>query len=195
MRKVLGRLHLYLGLFCASYLIIFGLTSLNFNHHFAFFEPNNDKVTWEKSLAVPDNADDRKLAESVRDTLGLMGWTPYWRFHRDEQNNFTFEIARPAKNYVVKLNPERTLAQVEETRMGFMSAYNSLHALGGLPNSNLVKVWPIYTEVCVFFVLFAVATGIYFWAKRRDEKLIGGILLLGGSGGSILFMLFIWLRG
>jgi len=195
MRKVLGKLHMYLGLFCASYLIVFGLTSLNFNHHFAFFEPNNDKVTWEKSITVADNADDLKLAESIRDALGLMGWAPPWRYRHDEQNSFSFDIYRPAKTYAVKVNPERTRVQVEETRLGFMAAYKSLHAVERIPNSILVKVWPVYTEVCMFFVLFAVASGIYFWARSRESKLLGWILLLGGSGGSILFMLFIWLRG
>ncbi len=36
MRQWILRIHLYGGLLCAPYLIIFGFSSLHFNHHFAF---------------------------------------------------------------------------------------------------------------------------------------------------------------
>ncbi len=34
MRSILLKIHLYAGLLCSSYPIIFGVSSLHFNHHF-----------------------------------------------------------------------------------------------------------------------------------------------------------------
>ncbi len=34
MRTLLLQIHLYAGLLCSSYLVIFGISSLNYNHHF-----------------------------------------------------------------------------------------------------------------------------------------------------------------
>lgn len=44
MRNLILQIHLYGGLICASYLILFGVSSLNYNHHPAFTEPGTEKV-------------------------------------------------------------------------------------------------------------------------------------------------------
>jgi hypothetical protein len=195
MRRILSKIHTYGGLLSASYLIIFGVSSLNFNHHFSFAEPNDDFLLWEKTLGVTATEDRQAFAQSIRDDLGLMGWTPPWEFEEGEDGSFYFELVRPGKKYEITVQPSRHLAKVKETRLGFWPVLNHLHAMGSIPNSRFTGVWFYYTEICTFFVLFAAVSGVYFWAKRRDEKLIGWILLIGLSGGSLILMLYIWVRG
>lgn len=73
MRGLILKIHMYGGLFCASYLLILGLSSLNYNHHFG--PPTNEKVTWERSLYEAVVAADGQSvrivesAESLRRTL------------------------------------------------------------------------------------------------------------------------------
>jgi hypothetical protein len=56
-------------------------------------------------------------------------------------------------------------------------------------------LWGAYTEFCTWVVLFSAASGVYFWTRRRKERLIGWILLLGGMGTSFFLMFYIWWRG
>ena len=91
--------------------------------------------------------------------------------------------------------PSGDLVKVKEIRHGFWPTITRLHAMRGFPNSRFASIWFYYTEVCTYFVLFAAVSGVYFWVKRRDEKLTGWVLLIGASGGSLILMLYIWLRG
>lgn len=47
MRSLLLKIHIYAGLICSSYLLIFGISSLNYNYNFG--KPGNEKVTWKRS--------------------------------------------------------------------------------------------------------------------------------------------------
>lgn len=224
MRELLLKLHLYGGLLCSSYLLIFGLSSLNFNHHFG--EPAAQKLERQRLLyAVPDLQDDNRLAEALRDTLGLIGWTLPWETYREETEDsllFHFGVSRPGKKYTVHLQspredpalaepsqkippkkgapqpepPPTHLLKIEETYTGFWSAITGLHGFSGdLPGSKFMKIWGLYTEVCVWVVLFSAASGVYLWTGRRSERLLGLILLGVGSGGALLFMLYLWRWG
>ena len=46
MRKWMLNIHLYGGLLCAPYLIIFGFSSLQFNHHFNFVSHAEEPSKW-----------------------------------------------------------------------------------------------------------------------------------------------------
>jgi hypothetical protein len=76
MRTILLKLHIYAGLLCSSYLVIFAISSLNYNHNFG--RPKHEKVTWERSLKLGDIENDMALSEAVRDALGLIGWPLPW---------------------------------------------------------------------------------------------------------------------
>ena len=95
MRRVVSKIHTYGGLLCAGYLIVFGFSSLEFNHHFSFAQPRDAFVLWEKPLTIEPGDDRQAFAEGIRDNLGLMGWTPPWEFEEREDGTFSFELVRP----------------------------------------------------------------------------------------------------
>ena len=198
MRKVLFQIHMYAGLFCAFHMITFGFSSLHFNHRFSFAAPGKEITsTWERAVNVDSLAADRQFADRVRDHLGLMGWTPPWDFRHDrESGSFSFKIVRNGRDYRVRL-PRSGDGQVrvEEMPKGFWNTLASLHVYGAPPNAVLRSLWRPFTEICTWVVLFSAFSGVYFWATRKGEKTIGWILLAGGSGGSLAFMLYIWLIG
>ena len=193
MRSWLLKIHLYAGLLCSSYFVIFGLSSLNFNHHFGPLT-EVDRAQWTRQLDLPAIAEDRDRAQAVRDTLGLPGWTPWWRFRTDEDGTFHFELTRPGKHYAMHLAPDGHL-RVEEHRTGFWSVANALHATMRIPNAPLISWWGVYTELCFWVVLGSAGTGIYLWTRRRRERAVGLWLLGGVAGGSLLFMLYIYWIG
>ncbi|NKB67031.1 MAG: hypothetical protein GKR89_08220 [Candidatus Latescibacteria bacterium] len=125
---------------------------------------------------MPAIAQDRASAQAVRDTLGLPGWTPWWRFSTDEDGTFNFELTRPGKHYDMHLSPDGDL-RVEEYRTGFWSVVNSLHATMRIPNAPLISWWGVYTELCFWVVLGSAGTGIYLWWRLTPRKGVGYICL------------------
>jgi len=193
MRSFLLKVHIYSGLLCSSYLLIFGVSSLNYNHDFG--NPRNDKVTWERSLKVVDVEDSMALSEAIRDALGLIGWPLPWETQRDDRGNFRFGLSRPGKHYMIRVFFDENRVQVEETRKGFWAVINSLHALMRVPSSRFIVLWGAYTELCTWVVLFSTVSGVYLWTQRQKERFIGWILLLGGLATSLLLMFYVWWRG
>ena len=197
MRRWLLRIHLYGGLACSAYLIIFGLSSLEFNHHFAFARPPVPPATiqWERSVAsVPAGNNDR-AAEALRDQLGLMGWPLPWETRRDPDGSLSFSMERPGKRYRITAHSPDGLVRVEEQRKGFWSVVMSLHALTGLPNSRLIPWWGVYTEFCTAVVIFSAASGIYLWWKARRDRPGGLLMAAAGLLASLGFIAFIVLHG
>jgi hypothetical protein len=177
MRKWLLNIHLYGGLICAPYLIIFGFSSLHFNHHFGFVEPEPKSVEWQASLNTQAVKDDNAMAEAVRNDLGLMGWTIPWKTKRETSGDLQFDLERPGKSYTIRTQLNEHKATIQEKRKGFWQVVNSLHGLGQLPNSRFVPFWGVYTEICTWFVLFATASGLYLWVNSQREKRVGVIAL------------------
>ncbi|MCE5273310.1 PepSY-associated TM helix domain-containing protein [bacterium] len=195
MRKWLYRIHMYGGLLCFPYLIVFGFSSLNFNHRFAFANHEPTLASWEAAVRVAGLGEDMPQAEALRDSLGLMGWPLPWETERDSGGVFQFGLSRPGKHYTVHYYPARGFARVEEQRFGFWRVFGNLHAMERIPGSRFSALWPWYTEFCTFFVLFAGVSGIALWTQGRRERLSGLVVLAAVSVLSLLFMLLVWLRG
>lgn len=193
MRSFLLKVHIYAGLLCSSYLLLFGISSLNYNHNFG--KPRNEKVAWERSLKLADMDNDTALSESVRDALGLVGWALPWETRRDKDGNLRFGLSRPGKHYTIKVIFAEQRVRVEETRRGFWPVVDSLHGKMGVPASRFMSLWGVYTELCTWVVLFSAASGLYLWTRRQKERFIGWILLGCGSGTSLLVMVYVWWRG
>lgn len=187
------KLHIYAGLLCSSYLIIFGISSLNYNHNFG--KPGNEKLAWKRSLKVVDMGNDLAVAETVRDALGLVGWPLPWEIRRDDQGNLHFGLSRPGKHYAIHVLFHENQVEVQETRRGFWAVINSLHGNMGVPASQFMNLWGAYTELCTWVVLFSAASGVYLWTRRRKERFVGWLLLVGATFPSLLIMFYVWWWG
>lgn len=195
MRRWILNIHLYGGLLCAPYLIIFGVSALLFNHPFAWVAPTSAPLKWEQAIKIEPAKDNATMANSVRDSLGLMGWPVLWKMKRDASGDVHFDIERPGKSYTVHTVLAEGKVRVEERRKTFWQVVRSLHALGALPNSRFVSWWGVYTEVCIGFTLFAGISGVYLWVVTRRERAVGMITLCAAVLLSSGLMLYVVLRG
>jgi hypothetical protein len=198
MRNWLLRLHLYLGLLCSGYLIVFGISSLNFNHPFAFTRPGQEKAAWERSLLLPAlrTNDNNAESEAVRDALGLAGWTIPWETYRDNgTGDLHFGVARPGKHYTIHVRRSAGSVHVEERREGYWTVVREMHGNKGVPGSHLMTIWGAYTELCTFVVLFAAASGICLFATRRKDRRAAWLVLGTATVVSLGFMFFIRYAG
>ena len=185
MRRLILNIHLYAGLLCSPYLIIFGISSLNFNHHFV--EPGDRRTTWTAPLTLDPSIEKRALGVAVRDSLDLMGWGPWWKVERDSLVA-SVEVVRPGKRYNITI--AEGVAKVEEVHLGAWQVVSSLHALTDLPRSSFVG-----TEICTWAVLFSAASGIYLMTARKEEQRIGWTVFVTASVASLGLFVYVLVVG
>jgi hypothetical protein len=212
MHKLILNLHIYGGLLCFSYLILFGVSSLNFNHPYEFTRARSEPRTWEQQVNLPDlprltadmKGEQRVAAKAqannaVRRALGLFGhqrpWQQSWWDAKDP-NHYHASLVRPGVEYEVDVHLDRNLAKVSETRTTPWAVMIGLHGFhGNMPGSRFVSAWAWYTEICTFVVLFAGGSGVYLWTRRRNERRIGYALLGAAGALSLALMLYLALHG
>jgi hypothetical protein len=169
---------------------------LHFNHHFGFVEQKSKRTpqVWVASLGAKPVEDNNEMAESVRDSLGLMGWTIPWNMQRTPEGDLRFDLERPGKSYTIQTDIKKQTAQVQERRKSFWQVLNSMHALGAVPNSRFVRWWGGYTEVCTAFVLFGAFSGIYLWLNSKRERQIGLLLFFTATvlSFALMFVVVRW---
>ena len=189
------KIHLYGSLLCSAYLILFGVTSLRFNHPSAPPDAPAPAITWERTISPPTHADDLIAAETARDALGLMGWPLPWTMNRNPAGDLRFDLERPGKSYTIRVRAQDGSAQVEERRKGFLAVVNSLHAMMEVPNSRFARLWGYYTELCTWVVVFAVFSGVYLWATSKRERFAGALTVGAALLASVSFILYVVCRG
>ena len=195
-RKIFLNLHLYAGLLCAPYLVIYGVSSLNFNHQFKFAQPTEQKSSWETSLPkVPVGATHQETADRTRDALGMMGWAPYWELRPGENGDLHFAVEHPGRSYKVHLQASERKAVVEERPKGCWSVLNSLHGLTEVPNSRLSQFWGFYTRSSTWVIIFIALSGVWLWTNSKRERKTGTVMILSALATSIVFMALVVLKG
>ena len=195
MRKWILNLHLYGGLFCFGSLLVLGLSSLEFNHHFGFGNPPPQVSHWDVKVALPTTREPVAAATELRDRLGLMGWPLPWTMNRETNGNFRFDIERPGKSYTVHALAAEGTVRVDERSKGLWRVVASMHAVGDVPGSPLARFWGYYTEVCIWFVVFAAGSGVWLWASSKRERVAGILVLVASAAASLFFVLFVVLWG
>ena len=207
LRKIILNAHIYGGLLCFSYLILFGVSVLNFNHPFSFTKPSASVTTGSQPIALPpltrtDGKAGADLLKIRRENNGAIlksmgsfaapsmdsGWVNADTYHA--------HFVRPGKEYQVDVHPTQGTATITRTRTGMWTMIRDLHGSSiAYQNSILATSWGWYTDVCTFVVVGAGISGVYLWTARKKERRIG-LILLGVAGAvSISLMLLITFVG
>jgi hypothetical protein len=197
-RKVLLKFHLYGGLLCFWYLLIFGISALHFQHHFQFMENKNipDRVSTKKLLSINPANTDSVVAISIQNSLDLAGWYLPWETYRDSTGNFHTIIGNPKWDYSIVYDFQHSTSTISAKEK---SSWNILSALHGfavkMPNAPLLIVWKIYTYTCIAVVLFSICSGIWLWSGRKKQRLTGWLIFSGIVLLSFTLMIFIYKHG
>lgn len=196
MRKFLSWLHTYGGLLFFPLLLIFGLSALHINHSLGFFVPHVEWTESKKTISLHDTTDNQILAESIRDSLGLMGWCPYWTQNRNE-NRFRFDITHNGAEYKIDAGLETGLIKIKRRSKGFGNVLNSLHFFNeNLPSgTHLVNSWQHYKNLCFIYIIIAIISGIYLFIRKKSSLATGFIIIISMLSFSAFLLLYVWLIG
>jgi hypothetical protein len=195
LRALLLNLHLYGGLITCWYLILFGVTSLGFNHPGFVPEHQVQTDSWEATLSADLSGGNLQKAEQVRDQLDMFGWPLPWAMWRGAENRLHFDMSRPGKDYSLIVDEETREVSVRGRSLGLWQILRELHGLSGVPNSKLMTSWFVYTEITTWIVLFSALTGVYLWFKRQARRRVATIVLGLSAVVSLAFMAFVYWVG
>ncbi|MDB5301430.1 MAG: hypothetical protein JWO87_3093 [Phycisphaerales bacterium] len=207
LRRIVLNAHIYGGLICFSYLILFGISILNFNHPFPFTKSPASVATWSRPMALPALArtDGRNGPEALKirrqnnsailHALGSFAG-PSTDGDWIDADTYHAHFMRPGKEYEIDVHPGQGSATIRQTRMNFWALIRDLHGSSVVyPDSILASTWAWYTEICTYVVVVAGISGVYLWSGRRRERRIG-LVLLGAAGMvSLSLMLLITFHG
>jgi len=195
--KWILKIHLYGGLIYFWYLIILAISSLHFQHHFDFMENKlSDDESEQIHLTIPQNENDSDLATNIQNELEITGWYIPWETYRDSSGKLHTQIENPKNKYLITYDRISSTVSVVKKDKGFWSVINFLHGFAGkMPNAPLLLFWTIFTYICLIGVLFSIVSGIWLWASRSQDKLIGWLTVLGIMGLSISLMIVVYING
>ena len=185
-KKLFLDIHLYLGLIFAPYFIIYGLTTLAFQHGWGH-SPTNTTTT--HNLILPDGLEGQALGIAIRDSLGFFGSVPEWQIKKSD-GGLSFRINRPGRNYHVKLDSETGAITLRKENFGLWGVIKWLHGMRSISGSAWSETWGIYSEVSIWSIVLAVLGGIYFWWDRAPERRIGWWVIGIGTFASALMMIY-----
>ncbi len=202
LRRVILNVHMYGGLLCFGFLILFGISVLNFNHPFAFTKSPVSVTTWTMPMSDPKRADGLDVLESLpirRENnlaiLHAMGSfaVPFTSFDGQwiDADTYHAHFVRPGKMYDVDVSGGT--ATITQTRGSVWSLIRELHDYAGTsyPESVIASSWRWHTEVGTLFVFAAIMSGVYLWIVGRRQRRIGLLVLVAAGAVSIALMILV----
>ncbi len=191
LRRWLLNIHLYGGLLCSGYLLVYGVSSLLFNHRFDRLVGLASAREWTAATAPPTAATAPDvLARQVANELGIVGRIPAGGPHRDEEGALRFSIQRPGRSYAIRVDTTGS-ATVAERRLRPAAILMGLHDARPEPTSVALTSWWWYTHVTVGFLLYLAGSGVVLWVITHRPRGLGWPMLLGGT--AIAATLLTWL--
>lgn len=207
LRKIILNVHIYGGLLCFSYLVLFGVSVLNFNHPFPFTKSPTSVATWDRPMVLPElaKADGKRDGQAVRRdnnrailrALGSFA-APSPAIDSDwiDADTYHAHFARPGKEFNVDVHPSRGTASITQMRASVWTLIRDLHGSAVVyPESRLASTWGWYTEICTFVVVAAGISGVYLWTAGRRERRVGLVTLAAAGAVSVALMLLVTFRG
>lgn len=195
MRKWILWLHIHGMLLCTSYLLLFGVSSLLYNHPFEWTRPKPEIVRWQRPAKVEPEADKIQAAEGVTRELGLFGWVLPWQTKRDADGTLRYGLSRPGKEYTIEVPGAGGPVRVEERRTGIWQVLRQLHGLMGVRGSTFMVAWAQYTRLCTIVVIFAAISGVYLFATRKSERAIAWVTLGAAAVVTVFMMAYVTISG
>lgn len=173
MYRYLRNTHLFLGLGCCLFLLMYGVSAVQMSHNSWF---NLKPSVTESQMTLPAGQQDaRALASLLMRDHGFKGDLIQVR---QVPGGVNFAIQRPGTVCQIQYQSDSGIAKIRENRAGFIGLLNRIHHIGGLWHEYwLINLWAGFVGF-VSLALFVIGgTGIYMWFKLHKERVIGSILL------------------
>ncbi|MDA0205476.1 MAG: PepSY domain-containing protein [Acidobacteria bacterium] len=173
MYTVIRNIHLFLGLLCFSFLLMYSVSAVQMSHVEWF---SNNPTVSEQTVAVSpaDSQNPRSFAHALMQA-GM--WGELQNVAQDDAG-FRFRILRAGTTHDVEYAAGSPTAQVKTSVAGFMGMLNRLHHTAGFYRERCITDWWAALVALTSLALLTLgATGVYMWFRLYKERVLGGIFL------------------
>ncbi len=189
MYRILRDTHLLLGLFLFVFVMMFGISSLDFSHHGWF----GSEPTDSESTVVVDPGQASTPRELARHLMEEQGYRGGLHDIREAEGRIHFNISRIGTVHDVDYTRGARKAQVRTRVFPFMSMMTWMHGTFGMQHEYAPhNVWGALMFLTSVGLLVLGGTGLYLWFKLRAERRIGLILLLGNLVFGATLIVLLW---
>jgi hypothetical protein len=177
MYPLIRNIHLFSGLFCGAFLLMYAVSAVQMAHNQWF---NLRPTVKEERFAITASGA-RPIARELMNRYELRGEIAAVR---ETPGGVAFRIQRPGTVYEVEALPGE--ARVRTSTANFIGMLNRIHHVAGVRHEYwLINVWGWLVAVVSIGLFVLGASGIYLWFHIKRERSIGLALLVLGLGFSL----------
>jgi hypothetical protein len=176
MYQIIRNIHLFLGLLCFSFLLMYSVSAVQMSHVEWFaMEPSVN----EQAVAIT-SADEQNPRAFAQRFMQEGMWGELQNVAQDAAG-FRFRILRAGTIHDVDYAAGSASAQVKTSVAGVMGMLNRLHHTAGFyREQSITHWWAVFVALSSLALLALGATGLYLWFRLYKERLLGGIFLSVG---------------
>ena len=183
----LRNIHLLLAVLALPFLLVYSISAIQMAHSkWLRWKP---KMMESHVAMAPGNEDARALARELMDQHGLRG---------DLQQVSTtpaglhFSIVRPGTVCDIEYNSATGDTKILTMVAGFLGMLNRLHHAAGFWHSYwLTNVWNGFVLWTSIVIILLGVSGVWLWFARRQDRMIGIVLLAVNLGASLTLLCLI----
>ncbi|MDA0347854.1 MAG: PepSY-associated TM helix domain-containing protein [Verrucomicrobia bacterium] len=192
------RLHLYLGMFCLPWFIMYGITSIAFNHNSWFNNGNGqaegewkETASWQCTVEIPATGEIPKDVTRALLDIAEIDTNAFGGF-RQAPNRMIVYLPNFTKMKQLIYHMDEQKLVMQERKKFSQQFLTGMHARGGYGHDSFLNdAWAFVVDVvCSAFVLWVI-TGMIIWWTIGNMRAWGAVALIGGFLSFGLFM--VWL--
>lgn len=166
-------IHLFLGLLCFSFLLMYSVSAVQMSHVDWF---SMEPTVTDQSVAVsPAEAQNPRAFAQRLMQAGM--WGELQNVNQDAAG-FRFRILRAGTIHDIDYAAGSPAAQIKTSVSGIMGMMNRLHHTAGFyREQSVTHWWAVFVALASLALLTLGATGVYLWFRTYKERLLGGIFL------------------
>lgn len=179
-------LHLYTGLFLVPWMAVYAVSAFCLNHKEWFTEGLQLAQKWENVREVeftpgpgfPQTPAEQAVA--ILRHLDLEG--PHTIYGTPDANQLVMIRMCATGHYRVSWFPPRSCVVVDRFQpTSFFAVINAFHFQSGYRPYFAHAAWAVIVDVTTTSTILWLITGIYLWARRPRQRLLGGLCLIAGT--------------
>jgi hypothetical protein len=187
MRRWIQDLHLYLGLFCMPYVVLFGAS--------AFLLVNGLQLSTStrevRRVAALRGDDVMEDALRVQHQLGLRGVLYAESVSRTEGGGLLMRFQRPGRIYEARVAADGS-AEVATENATLFGVIAGLHGSTIRWGGWWADAWALYTELAVWVLGFSIASGSWLALSRMGGRILALAALGLGTVISLAIVSVVW---
>jgi len=192
--RIVRRVHMYLGLFLAPWMLMYALSTMVMNHRefvTSFHATKTPVLTTERELdysrSFPDGTTPQEMGRQILEDIGLAG------AHRvsggKDGKPLVIERQQTLALRRITLDPKTAKLAIQREEFRSATFLERMHRRRGYQHAYALEdTWAFTVDLTVLTIIFWALSGIWIWWELRPTRVWG---FVAGGLGLLLFAVFL----